>query len=78
MNAVPLAPGTKIAISVNDLPRAVHPSATLADVVAGLGFADKKGIAAAVNGNVVPRRDWTVRGLAEGDKVLIIQATQGG
>jgi sulfur carrier protein len=43
-----------------------------------MGLADKKGVAVAVNGAVVPRGDWAARELAEADRVLVIQATQGG
>jgi sulfur carrier protein len=65
-------------IVVNDRPRDVAAGATVADVVAGLGIAGRAGIAAAVNDEVVPRRDWAARALAGGDRVLVIQATQGG
>jgi sulfur carrier protein len=67
-----------ISITVNDQPRSVLAHATLADIVAALGLAGRKGIAAAVNGSVVPRSDWAARGLVGGDQVLVIQATQGG
>lgn len=41
-------------------------------------FAAKKGIAVAVNGQVVARAKWETTPLAPGDEVLVIQATQGG
>ena len=37
-----------------------------------------KGIAIAVNNEVVPRSDWGTYQLSDGNKILIIKATQGG
>ncbi|WP_245889012.1 sulfur carrier protein ThiS [Glycomyces artemisiae] len=37
----------------------------------------RRGIAAAVNGEVVPRSEWD-RALADGDAVEVLTATQGG
>lgn len=39
---------------------------------------DKKGIAVAVNEEVIPRALWTETPLNENDKILVITATQGG
>ncbi len=63
---------------VNDQPQPLAAGTTLAAVLAGLGLAERKGVAAAVNGAVVPRAGWTARGLESGDRVLVIRATQGG
>ena len=63
---------------VNDQPQELGAGATLLAVLAGLGLAERKGIAAAVNGAVVPRAGWPARALAAGDRVLVIRATQGG
>jgi len=65
-------------IRVNDLPRTMASGATLTDLLRELGFAERKGIAVAVNDEVVPRSTWMTRALAEADQVLVIQATQGG
>ncbi len=64
-------------ILLNDQPREVAPGASLGDFLAGLGLAPR-GVAVAVNGAVAPRSTWATRPLAEGDRVLVIQATQGG
>ena len=37
-----------------------------------------KGVAIAVNNNVVPRNEWSDAKLKEKDDVMIIKATQGG
>ena len=74
----PTAAANAVTILVNDQARSFAPGVTLAEVVASLGWADRKGIAAAVNATVVPRREWSARALLTGDRVLVIQATQGG
>lgn len=38
----------------------------------------KNGIAVAVNNKVIPKNEWNHYVLKENDKVLIIQASQGG
>ena len=43
-----------------------------------LSLEEKKGIAVAVNAEVVPRRRWHEHQLNENDEVIIIEATQGG
>ena len=65
-------------ISVNDQPRSAVPGATLLDLVRELALAERKGVAIAVNDTVVPRATWPNHALAEADRVLVIQATQGG
>ena len=39
---------------------------------------DKKGIAVALNNVVVPNTTWEEQSLNDGDKILIISASQGG
>ena len=36
------------------------------------------GVAAALNGDVVPRRTWAATLLADGDQVEVVTAVQGG
>jgi sulfur carrier protein len=67
-----------LSILVNDRPHALAGAATLADLLRDLGLAERKGVAAAVNGAVVARAEWPGRALAAGDRVLVIRATQGG
>ena len=38
----------------------------------------QKGIAVALNGQVVPRAEWPATGLKPGDSVEIVRARQGG
>jgi sulfur carrier protein len=67
-----------INVRVNDAPRAFAGPLTLQDALQQIGVAERKGVAVAINDNVVPRREWPARPLNEGERVLIIQATQGG
>ena len=48
------------------------------DLLVSLALAERRGLAVAVNDEVVPRGAWPKRALAEADHVLVIQATQGG
>lgn len=53
--------------------------ATLADAVAAAGVeAGSRGVAVAVGGEVVPRATWPARRLAEGERIEVVQAVQGG
>jgi sulfur carrier protein len=54
------------------------PASALLDLLREIAIAERKGIAIAVNGAVVRRTDWPTCPLASGDRVMIIQATQGG
>jgi sulfur carrier protein len=68
----------KVAILVNDRPHELAGPATLMAALAELGLSDRRGVAAAVNGEVVPRGSWGARALGDGDRVVVIRATQGG
>ena len=67
-----------LTIRVNVEPRTFAVPTTLDALVRDLGLADRKGVAVAVNNAVVPRAAWPARSLADGDRVLVIRATQGG
>jgi sulfur carrier protein len=68
----------KDAVFVNDRPHPLAGPTSLQDLLSGLGLSEKRGVAAAVNGQVVPRSVWASRALAPNDRVLLIRATQGG
>ena len=65
-------------IRCNDQARSVGGDATLLDLLRELALDERRGVAVAVNDTVVPRADWPARALAEADRVLVIQAAQGG
>ena len=53
--------------------------ASLADAVAAAGAANEtRGVAAAVDGEVVPREGWGSRTLTDGAEVEVVRAVQGG
>ena len=64
-------------LTVNGEPRALASGATLADLVAEL-TESPKGVAAALNGAVVPRGDWPATPLTDRDVVEVVTAVQGG
>jgi len=72
------APPSKIGIMLNDKPCTIANPAILAHLLAKLGLAERRGVAVAINDTVVPRAIWPSHVLADGDRVLVIQATQGG
>ena len=65
-------------VTVNGEPTEVAAGATVADVVLELDAAPRRGIAVAVGGEVVPRREWEQRVLGDGERVEVVQAIQGG
>lgn len=67
---------TEIAIQVNAEPQNVR-AATLADVLAELGYAGQK-VATAVNGDFVPERLRGETAIVAGDRVEVLSARQGG
>ena len=73
-----MKPAAARIIYVNDRPREIAGEIKLMELVRELGLEGKKGVAVAVNGGVVGRADWDRWGLVTGDRVLVIQATQGG
>jgi sulfur carrier protein len=56
----------------------LHDGAKIADAIARLDLTGTKGIALAVNNDVVPRNEWDTHVLQHGDKLMLIRATQGG
>ena len=65
-------------VHVNDQLRPVVPGSVLMDVLRELGLAERKGVAIAINDEVVSRAIWSTRTLTDGERIVIIQATQGG
>ncbi|GAA2988257.1 sulfur carrier protein ThiS [Streptomyces fulvorobeus] len=66
-----------VLISVNGERRSVPPGTPLDTLVATLTAA-RSGVAAAVNETVVPRGRWSSTALADGDRVEVLTAVQGG
>lgn len=70
--------GTPVKVRVNDKSHQVADTTTLTQLLAELGLNASQGVAVAINDAVVPRSAWLTHRLADGDQVLVIQATQGG
>ena len=66
-----------VAITVNGDPEEVAAGTTVADLVAR-HLDSPKGVAVARNEEVVPRSTWPATVLADGDRVEILTAAQGG
>ncbi len=66
-------------IELNGEPVELEAGATVLDAAGRLGVGpDARGVAAALDGEVLPRGDWAQTKLASGQKVEIVQAIQGG
>ena len=65
-------------ILVNEEGRELPEGSTLSTLFDALSLDDLRGWAVAVNEQVIPSNEMSLRKLVEGDRVLLIQATQGG
>ncbi|MFE6662239.1 sulfur carrier protein ThiS [Streptomyces sp. NPDC057697] len=66
-----------LSVSVNGEVRSLAAGTALDALVAALTAANS-GVAAAVNETVVPRGRWSATVLADGDRVEVLTAVQGG
>jgi sulfur carrier protein len=64
-------------VTINGTDRAVPGAVTVAELVTEL-TPYRRGVAVAVNGEVVPRTGWAHLALCEGDRVEVLTAAQGG
>ena len=64
-------------VTLNGEPRDVPPGTTVAQLVSQLTD-QPSGVAAALNGEVLPRRAWAGTPLADRDQVEVVTAVQGG
>jgi sulfur carrier protein len=66
-------------VVLNGEPRDLRDGATVADAVDASGAPESRaGVAVAVDGEVVPRSRWPEDALAEGQRVEVLKAVQGG
>ncbi|WP_343636681.1 sulfur carrier protein ThiS [Fluviicola sp.] len=65
-------------ISVNNQTLEVAAQSMLSNIVFHQLGENSKGIAVAVNGQVIPKDSWQETPVSENDDILIIKATQGG
>jgi sulfur carrier protein len=68
-----------VRVIVNGHSTEVDESATVADLVTAVrGHDDRKGVAVAINGEVVARSEWDSRQLDSSDQVEVLRAVGGG
>jgi sulfur carrier protein len=66
-------------IFLNGEQRELTDSASVRDAIAAAGTpAEARGVAVAVDGEVVPRGRWDDVAIADGQRVEVVQAVQGG
>ena len=66
-------------VLLNGEERELAPGATVQALVEALALpAGGRGLAVAVDAEVVPRGEWSARELADGARVEVVHATQGG
>ncbi len=66
-------------VILNGEPRELRDGATVEVAVEVTGApAEGRGVAAAVDGEVVPRGEWSTTRLSDGQRVEVLQAVQGG
>ncbi|MFV2099883.1 sulfur carrier protein ThiS [Micromonospora sp. LOL_024] len=64
-------------LTVNGVERSVRDGVTVAELVRDVS-GQERGVAVAVNGEVVPRTGWPAKALRGGDQVEMLSAAQGG
>nr|WP_205807354.1 sulfur carrier protein ThiS [Micromonospora sp. HNM0581] len=64
-------------MTVNGAGRSLPDGLTVADLVRDV-TGQQRGVAVAVNGEVVPRTGWSATVLRGGDRVEVLSAAQGG
>jgi sulfur carrier protein len=66
-------------VELNGRPAELPEGATVTDAVAAAGAdGGQRGVAVALEGEVVPRGEWETTSLREGQSVEVVRAIQGG
>jgi sulfur carrier protein len=65
-------------VVVNGESRHLPAGATVESLLQELDIALRRGVAVAVEAEVVPRSGWPARALADGERIEIVTAIQGG
>lgn len=65
-------------VRLNGNEHQVEAGTSIPDVLGILGFDSARGVAVAVDGEVVPRSGWEKFSLSEGMRVEVLRAVQGG
>ena len=71
--------GRNMRIQVNGEAQELESGQSVAELVFQLsGSHESKGIAVAINGQIVSRHDWAERALQDNDEVEVLRAVSGG
>ncbi|HET8822443.1 MAG TPA: sulfur carrier protein ThiS [Thermoleophilaceae bacterium] len=65
-------------ITLNGEPRELGEAATVEAAVRALVTDDARGVAVALDGEVIPRGEWATTAVREGQQVEVLHAVQGG
>ena len=65
-------------VTINNKNHQLNQSCSIAEMLAVMLPGESKGIAVAVNQTIITKSDWPEHLLNDGDKVMLIKATQGG
>ena len=65
-------------VTLNGEARELGDAATIETAVRALGAPDGRGVAVALDGEVIPRGEWGTTEIREGQQVEVLHAVQGG
>jgi sulfur carrier protein len=66
-------------VTLNGAPQTLPDGATVQDAIEAAGAAgDGRGVAVALDGEVIPRGEWSATTLQDGREVEVLHAVQGG
>lgn len=65
-------------LTVNGAPLDVPEGCTLPEALAAAGLDDLRGVAIALDDQVVPRSEWPSAQPADGQRIEVVRAVQGG
>jgi sulfur carrier protein len=65
-------------VTINGERRDLGRSATIETAVRAIGAPDGRGVAVALDGEVVPRGEWASTEVRDGQQVEVLHAVQGG
>jgi sulfur carrier protein len=65
-------------VTLNGERRELHEPATVEVAVRAAGAPDGRGVAVALDGEVVPRGQWATTEVQDGQQVEVLHAVQGG
>ena len=65
-------------VQLNNQPKVISPNSSLQQLLDEVVGEKQRGIAVAINNNVILKTSWLTHKLQSNDNILIIRATQGG